>query len=518
MSDVTYRSGSWFAVVGPRAVVFLDDSVPPSRLQAVWDTGTGTPTLDELIEVVTGGRFVGAPFFGLALVESTGLRVVVRAGVVAVVGESIGAARTVVSGTANTWVEESLDQVQSVRFVRDSEPSTGLSLPLTGGIVRADEITWTPSPTALTGRSGSLTAVPSEPRFAVEQPDSRFRAGPTGLVPEAAPAAPVAGDPNDSEWSVWALDDAGELAGGADENVEADSWSASGERGDRVERVTVQPGTDLPPLLAPVIPPEPGYEPPVGLPPLLPEAQPESPFEPPVELAADEHNAERHHPEQHNSGWENAGWENESPAEPDAGAPNWDQLVRESPAADEPARNAPDWDELAREHQLLESRHAVIQSSGGQNSANETWDDGEWEDDPNRPDLTRADLPPVPAGWDEPVTPGLGTLQFSTGQVVPLEGTVIVGRAPSVDALQRADNPQTFRLDNVGQDISRNHVEVAVHDGQVLVTDLNSSNGTVVTLPGRPGQRLIPGEPFMLLPGSTVALSEEAYFSFESAE
>src|SRR5690242_7170403 len=89
MPDSTYLPGSWYAVVTAGAVVLLEGSVSPSRLQSVWEACNGDPSLDELIEVVTGGRFVGAPFFGIGIADGAGLRVVVRTGVTAVVGESI---------------------------------------------------------------------------------------------------------------------------------------------------------------------------------------------------------------------------------------------------------------------------------------------------------------------------------------------------------------------------------------------------------------------------------------------
>lgn len=37
MSEAAYLPGSWYAVISPQAVVLVDDSVSPSRLQAIWD-------------------------------------------------------------------------------------------------------------------------------------------------------------------------------------------------------------------------------------------------------------------------------------------------------------------------------------------------------------------------------------------------------------------------------------------------------------------------------------------------
>ena len=40
----------------------------------------------------------------------------------------------------------------------------------------------------------------------------------------------------------------------------------------------------------------------------------------------------------------------------------------------------------------------------------------------------------------------------------------------------------------------------------MLVEDLNSANGTVVALPGRPARRLHAGEPIILEPGAVIDL------------
>jgi hypothetical protein len=422
MSEPCYLPGTWFAVVSPQAAVLIDDSVSSSRLQAVWDTCNGNPSLDELIEVVTGGRFVGAPCFGIALADDTGLRVVVRAGVTAMVGESIGAARPVIGANANTWVEETLNEPQSIRLFRDDAQSPVLTLPVTGGIVFADEITWTPSAEVVaaaataagampagnppTGPAAPIQVAPSVPlapvlRLAPAVPKSPTAPSPTAPPPvptRARPATPLtpARPPTpvtraeDSEWSVWALDEAGGLGSGAD------GVDDVVEPVEMPRRVTVDPGHD--PL------------------PLLPEAQPESPFEPP------------------------------------------------SPSVE----SAP----------LVESAQA-----------------GRLLGDA-----------------------AVGYLHFSTGQMVPVDRRVIVGRAPSVDRVERADSARAVKIDNQDGDISRNHVEVRLEGGQVLVVDLGSSNGTVVTIPGRVPQQLAPQEPFLLVPGSVVALSDEVYFRYQVAE
>jgi pSer/pThr/pTyr-binding forkhead associated (FHA) protein len=58
-------------------------------------------------------------------------------------------------------------------------------------------------------------------------------------------------------------------------------------------------------------------------------------------------------------------------------------------------------------------------------------------------------------------------------------------------------------------------VEIRVEGWQVLVLDRGSTNGTVITIPGRQPQRLRAGEPFPLPVGATVNLADEAQFVYE---
>jgi pSer/pThr/pTyr-binding forkhead associated (FHA) protein len=58
-------------------------------------------------------------------------------------------------------------------------------------------------------------------------------------------------------------------------------------------------------------------------------------------------------------------------------------------------------------------------------------------------------------------------------------------------------------------DVSRTHVEVVAEDWQIVVTDLNSTNGTVLVRPGALGrQQLAPGEPVTVQLGSVIELGD----------
>jgi pSer/pThr/pTyr-binding forkhead associated (FHA) protein len=63
--------------------------------------------------------------------------------------------------------------------------------------------------------------------------------------------------------------------------------------------------------------------------------------------------------------------------------------------------------------------------------------------------------------------------------------------------------------------ISRTHLKVTLDGWHVLVTDLKSTNGTLVTLPGRDPQQLRPGEPVPIQPGTVVTLADGIDFRYE---
>ena len=123
---------------------------------------------------------------------------------------------------------------------------------------------------------------------------------------------------------------------------------------------------------------------------------------------------------------------------------------------------------------------------------------------------------PIPA--QEPVRiarPPLGVLRLTTGDVVTLDRGVVLGRAPEVADGSAADRPHAVRLAHAGGDISRTHVEVALDGWHVLVTDLNSTNGTTVTPPGQPPVKLRPADPTLIEPGTQVSLADGVGFRYE---
>lgn len=116
--------------------------------------------------------------------------------------------------------------------------------------------------------------------------------------------------------------------------------------------------------------------------------------------------------------------------------------------------------------------------------------------------------------------PVLGVLVTSLGDVIKLDRGVVMGRNPSAGdfAGDGEERPHVVRLPNTGSDISRTHLRVTLDGWQVLVTDLNSTNGTLVTPPGGNPQPTRPSEPVQIQPGTVVTLADGIDFRYEAAE
>ncbi|TFC87798.1 FHA domain-containing protein [Cryobacterium sp. TmT2-59] len=110
--------------------------------------------------------------------------------------------------------------------------------------------------------------------------------------------------------------------------------------------------------------------------------------------------------------------------------------------------------------------------------------------------------PVVPA----PALPALFLLLPGGGREPLGPQPVLIGRAPSVSQVPGGRLPRLVSLGGRDQDISRNHVRVTVEGDTVVVTDLQSRNGTVIVLPGRPPQKLRRGESASVLVGTVIDL------------
>jgi hypothetical protein len=110
--------------------------------------------------------------------------------------------------------------------------------------------------------------------------------------------------------------------------------------------------------------------------------------------------------------------------------------------------------------------------------------------------------------------PTLGGLRLPTGEVVPLDRGVVLGRKPA--PLEGAgDWPHLVHLPSDHTFVSRMHLHIELDGWQVLARDLDSRGGTMLTMPGREPERMRAGEAYVLEPGAQLDLAEVYEVRFE---
>ncbi len=117
---------------------------------------------------------------------------------------------------------------------------------------------------------------------------------------------------------------------------------------------------------------------------------------------------------------------------------------------------------------------------------------------------------PAPAVTARPVA----RLVFSTGDVVDVDRVVVVGRAPTLGAWDGEPDaePRLVAVPSPHQEISSTHLEVrpgsGADHGSAVVTDLGSTNGTLLVQPGLPPEDLRAGIAVALVPGAVIDLGD----------
>lgn len=108
-----------------------------------------------------------------------------------------------------------------------------------------------------------------------------------------------------------------------------------------------------------------------------------------------------------------------------------------------------------------------------------------------------------------------GRIRLSTGQVVELDRTVVIGRRPRSTRVSADQLPHLIAVDSPEQDISRSHVEIRLEGDSVIVVDLHTTNGTTLIRGGSDPVRLHPGEQTVVVTGDVIDLGDGVTVLFE---
>lgn len=133
---------------------------------------------------------------------------------------------------------------------------------------------------------------------------------------------------------------------------------------------------------------------------------------------------------------------------------------------------------------------------------------GPADAEPERPRPGIPGQPPAPAVTEHPVA----RLDFSGGDVVDVDRVVLVGRAPEARRFTETEETRLVAVPSPHQEISSTHLEIrpgsGSDHGSAVVTDLGSTNGTLLVQPGLSPEVLQPGVAVQLLPGAVVDLGD----------
>jgi hypothetical protein len=103
-------------------------------------------------------------------------------------------------------------------------------------------------------------------------------------------------------------------------------------------------------------------------------------------------------------------------------------------------------------------------------------------------------------------------LIFSTGDVVDVDRVILVGRAPEARRFASSDQPHLVTVSSPNHEISSTHLEIrpgaGADHGMAVVTDMGSTNGTVLVQPGLPPEDLQAGIAVSLIPGAILDLGD----------
>jgi hypothetical protein len=121
-----------------------------------------------------------------------------------------------------------------------------------------------------------------------------------------------------------------------------------------------------------------------------------------------------------------------------------------------------------------------------------------------RPVTPREGLPVDPEGLTVPWY----RIRVNRHEPIPLDAPALIGRSPVSPRIAIGGVPRLVRVPSPGREVSSTHVELRQQGASVIVTDLRSTNGTVVSIPGSSSQKLRQGESLVVSAGTVVDIGD----------
>ncbi|WP_251454504.1 FHA domain-containing protein [Microbacterium sp. Marseille-Q6648] len=477
---VLYAPGDMPVVVTAQGVAVLGAGVEADLAVAVWRKVADGRGLGGVLEALTGafGASLDAiPPFVVALAEGAGVRVIVRGDLEATV-HAAGGSQTVSGAGVTTWNERAVPDVSRIEI---GASDAAASLPVSDGVVLAAALAWVRSDLAAGADDGADVVAPASAPTQVPAPTDA-----STPVPASAPAAEPISEPKAAPQPEPAPEPEPRSAPTSEPEPEPEPESApSPEPGPAPE-----PDPAPAPAASPVPVPPPFPAPVVITPPAAP-ARPAVPARPTaptalIDSAAVKSMADTLLPV-------------DSTVSPQAAADGEvdETVVGVRASARAAEREAPAETVVRGDVSTAQTGPDVGDHDGATISVAEARrlrETGGALDDPG---------PLAP-----PRLPAPGRLRLSTGQVLRLDRTVVIGRRPRATRVSGTDLPHLVAVDSPQQDISRSHLELRVEGDSIVATDLRTTNGTTLLRTGADPVRLHPGEASVVVPGDVLDLGD----------
>ncbi|MFF3026011.1 FHA domain-containing protein [Microbacterium sp. NPDC057944] len=495
-----YRPGQWHLIVIPGALVALPPDAPAELVARLWDRLPAEKTLASVVDVLTtsvGGSFTALPPFAAAVAEGTDVRIALRGGVVARISSGTESAQEFTGAEVTTWSERFVGGATRIEITVEESDAVS-ALPVQSGVVRAAAVS-----AELEASDAERIVAVLGPAPVIESEESGVSAAVLGGVPAPALAlfgaavAPVVAPVPPLVTPVPPIVDVAPVppvAGAAPVGAPASAAADESSAGDGAVEAPIDP--------APEVSEPAAAEPVVDEVPVLPESV-EEPVEAPSEPAAvpsDEDEAPAAASDEDPSAEDEVEGVTLIPTEtlsPLSDIDEFDQLFGET------VHTAPSFVDAPPPPPF------PIVAEGDHDGAT----------------ISAAELralrqqPPVADDAPTQVIPvasaGFGRIRVSTGQVVELDRTVIIGRRPRSTRASGENLPHLVAVESPQQDISRSHLEVRPDADTVVVIDLHTTNGSTLLRPGADPVRLHPGEQTLVLSGDVVDLGDGVTVAFE---
>jgi len=117
-------------------------------------------------------------------------------------------------------------------------------------------------------------------------------------------------------------------------------------------------------------------------------------------------------------------------------------------------------------------------------------------------------VPPRPTAPAAPLPARYGFRVGRSERTVLLDVAAYIGRSPSSPRIQNGELPRLIRVQSPNGEVSGTHVEIRQLGTSVIVTDLRSTNGSTVSVPGSAPRSLRQGEAMVVTPGTLVDIGD----------